>query len=523
MPYMPSSEDLSILKYRSTILYCKIILLNKNMIEINSLGGSIKDGSISIDADSDIRRTFTATIDMSESETSNILVEDWIDKYVRIYIGFMTPRSTIKWWSQGVFAFNQNGFDYDASNNSVSISCVDLVAELDGSLGGQLVGKSTKIPVDSDIRNSIIETFKLSGFKKYLIDYWNRKVPYDLKYDTGANIWDILKELRDLYYPFEMFFDDDTFICKEIPSGFDDPVVIDADLFYDLVISENATVDYSEVKNCVEVFGASIDADGYSDSATYDESNNTLTVNLKSIESDSDIKVSFLCPKTFENKTLNVKILISSKSTTLTIGPYVLKQAITDKDGKDVDQDATVMKENKYYVIEYSVSNKSIYYLGQEQAHAMVKLVDIYPTQEEIDKQKEEENCDNLKFICVNDPKNKTPLYNSRFTIEKIGQRNKVLSGGEYENYTTDESAMEVCEYEHWKSCRLIDTISVTSILIPWLDVNEKISYAPKYLKTNTPVEYIVKKIDMQLGDGTMDITLSRYYPYYPYIVEDKY
>ena len=166
---------------------------------------------------------------------------------------------------------------------------------------------------------------------------------------------------------------------------------------------------------------------------------------------------------------------------------------------------------------------QDIYFIGQQQAHAMVKLVDRMPTPEEVIQQQQEENCDNLKFICLNDPANIDKLYNSRFTIEQIGQRNKILSGGSYDNYKNDNSAMEVCEYEHWKSCRLTDTVTVNTVLIPWLDVNQKLSYAAKYLKTDLPVEFLIKKIDMTLGDGTMNITLSRYYPYYPYIVDNKY
>ena len=69
MPYMPSSEDLSILKYRSAKLFCQIVLLNDDMIEIDELTGVVTDGSISIDADSDIRRTFTSTIKINEKDS----------------------------------------------------------------------------------------------------------------------------------------------------------------------------------------------------------------------------------------------------------------------------------------------------------------------------------------------------------------------------------------------------------------------------------------------------------------------
>lgn len=57
-------------------------------------------------------------------------------------------------------------------------------------------------------------------------------------------------------------------------------------------------------------------------------------------------------------------------------------------------------------------------------------------------KDKEIEGCDNLKYIVVTDPKDLTNLYNSRFTIDKIGRRNLVCSGGEFDAYTNDEDLM---------------------------------------------------------------------------------
>ena len=537
MAYAPTREDLQILKGRSVHTYCKVDLLNLDMVTIDSLEGLVMDGSLSIDADADIRRTFNSTIFLDEGENiSELSTEEWINKYVRVYLGLKTRDGTIKWWPQGVYVFNQNGFSYSSSQHTLSISCVDLVAKLDGSLGGQLVGYKTEVEINSNIRNAIIATLKLSGLNKHMIDYWDRVVPYTLEYDTGVTIWEILTELRDLYYPFEMYFDDDTFVCKEIPSGFDDPSVLDAEIFANFVISEDASVDYSVVKNCVEVWGAVVEADYYSENVTY--GNGVLVVNLTNADLTYDQKISFVLPQNITETQISIQIenrvvteptegedgeVIPGSEQTVTVGPFVLYESLTNEEGEDVVQDPSIMREGKYYVVEFDHIRNVFYFIGQQQAHAMVKLVDRMPTPEEVIQQQQEENCDNLKFICLNDPANIDKLYNSRFTIEQIGQRNKILSGGSYDNYKNDNSAMEVCEYEHWKSCRLTDTVTVNTVLIPWLDVNQKLSYAAKYLKTDLPVEFLIKKIDMTLGDGTMNITLSRYYPYYPYIVDNKY
>lgn len=108
-----------------------------------------------------------------------------------------------------------------------------------------------------------------------------------------------------------------------------------------------------------------------------------------------------------------------------------------------------------------------VYYLGQSQSHAMAKFVDSEPTASQIAQDKIDEACDNLEYVIVNDPTDLTGLYNSRFTIDKIGRRNLICSGGEYDDYSTDESAMEVCKYMLWKNCRLTDTVTLEMLLIP--------------------------------------------------------
>lgn len=123
---------------------------------------------------------------------------------MHVYIGIKTPNKDTYWYSQGIFAFNQNGFSYNASEHNISISCVDLVALLDGSLAGTLVGYKTVVSTGEPIQQAIIDTYKLSGMKDCAVKYWNRNIPYDIEFSADTTIWSILTKLRDLYYPFEM-------------------------------------------------------------------------------------------------------------------------------------------------------------------------------------------------------------------------------------------------------------------------------------------------------------------------------
>lgn len=544
--YVASQEELRMLKNHNKHLYCRLELLDKDLNVIDNLEGLTIDGNLSIDADSDIRRTFTSTIYLKKNQAiSSYSVDEQIDKLVRVYIGMRPAGGNTHWYAKGIYAFNQNGFSYDATTHSVSISCVDLVAMLDGSLSGTLTGYKTLIPTGEKISKAIIETFKLSGMNDYIVNYWNRTVPYDLEFSSETSIWDILKELRDLYYPFEMFFNDTTFVCQEIPSGFNDPVVLNNEVFQDLVISENGDIDYTEVKNCVEVFGASVEYDTYvddehmtivqpSDNDTDSKDTTTITLKTTSLGTSNDSMIAFTTPILGLSKHISITIINSvtetdsSNNTSVkeyTHGPYKLYATDVDEKGTDVEMDGTTIAADMMIVVQYSPTYKKFYYRGEQQAHAMTFLVSKMPTEKEIEQAKEDEACNNIKYVCLTDNDvNLNTQANPRFTIEKIGRRNKVCSGSEFEMYTTDESTMQCAEYMLQKCGRLTDSVTVDCLLVPWLDVNQKISYIPRYIDTNgEPLDFIIKKISITLGEGTMTLTLSRYYPYYPYIVQDKY
>lgn len=520
MAYLATNEDYDLLRNRVKTIYARIELLDKDMNVIDQLEGITMDGSVAIDADSDIRRTFSSKIYLDKSSAISKYEEsELINKYLHVYIGLRSSLVT-KWYSLGLFAFSENGYTFSQEENSLSVSCVDLTAKLNDTLAGQLTGLQTKITEGSSIRNAIISTVELGGFTKCMVDYWNRTVPYDLEYDTGVSVWEILAELRDLYYPFEMYFDEDTFVCKQIPDGYEDPVVLQDNVLRDFVIEEQSNVDYSQVRNCVEVFGASSSADYYCDNVSYANGQYTLRVDGASVTSSK--KFSFLSPVD-NQQNCTVLIISTIDGQEQTAGPYPLYYGVDVNTGEDKTLQGGVMKAGKYYVIKHDTRQKKFYYIGQQQTHAMVMLMDHVPDSATLEQMKKDENCDNLKVIGTQDSSETDDLYKSRFSIDRIGRRNLILSGGDYENYTTDEGCMEVAQYEHWKRCRLTDTLTLKTAIIPWLDVNQKVSYKANYLNMKEAVQWIVKNITIELSEGTMNITMARYYPYYPFIVQNKY
>lgn len=88
MKYLPTDKDLALLKSHSPHIYCRIDLLDKDFATVDSLEGIAIDGTVSVDSESDIRRTFNTTLYLGKkSIVSAFDEEDWISKNVRVFIG----------------------------------------------------------------------------------------------------------------------------------------------------------------------------------------------------------------------------------------------------------------------------------------------------------------------------------------------------------------------------------------------------------------------------------------------------
>lgn len=123
-------------------------------------------------------------------------------------------------------------------------------------------------------------------------------------------------------------------------------------------------------------------------------------------------------------------------------------------------------------------------------------------------------NCQNIHFTIVPD---------SPYTIERLGEILDVKSGDRYNNCNTDLEILENAKYENWKNSRLTDTITITTFLCPFFDVNVKVTYKPKIIQLNNsisdnpaddePYEYLIKSVSHDLSGLTSTVVMYRYYP----------
>ena len=448
--------------------YIRIELLNYQFQTVDSLEGVCTSGSISIDANSDIRRTASIVLVVNNSSFEVASGgKIWLDKYVRIWIGTEhLYTSEIQWTNVGLYIIDAPSYSYDNATNTLSLSLFDLMAKLTGIRNGYLPGVPTIYKAGENIRQAIIDTLELGGFTKYIVEEAPSPgtIPNDLEFGQGSTVYDLLKGLRDIYPDYEIFVSPEAiFYYKPIPTGDEDPVVVDDTLWENIVISEKIDVDFQSVKNSIEVYGRTHDPEHFSTETTISGSNITLTIEDVT-EYTEDMIYGFTL--TDNPGYTDISLQINSLSSL----PVTLDDGTTN---------ATIQAETGevYYCVQY----KGTYWnwLGHLQSYGFA----------------EDTNPDSPFYINGTVGTIRLPLY-----------------GGEYENIFSDDLAQQRAEYELWLRTNMNNTITLTCVPVYWLNVNILVSYTS--MRDNKTNLYIIKSINYGLAPGdNMTVTMMRFYP----------
>ena len=478
MPINVGQDDYNILSQQIITKYIKLEILNFQYNVVDEISGNLTDMSVNIDSESDLRRscnlTFVVTDASFDVKAGNKI---WLDKFCRPWVGYENIYTgKIQWYNQGIYLINAPSWRYNATTHELSLAGLDLASKLTGLRNGELEGIPTKIPAGSSVREAMIAAIELAGFTKYTISECKDvdgniiAVPNDIEIAQGGTVWNIVTQLRDILPRYETFFDvDGVFIYQPIPTGSGDPVIIDDTIWPNLLIDESINNDFESVKNYIEVYGRTLDPSYFSTNTTYSGSTLSLTVaDYPTALTDNTI-VGFTTPSTGD---ISATGGISLKMNSLTAS--VLYEYGTNNP-------VTALDNETYYVAYY---NQGWYLMGHQQPVGIAY----------------DDNPD-------------SPFY----VNGSIGRIRHVLYGGEYENITSDKLALERAKYEIWKSTRLQDSITLTSIPNPWLDVNVLISHAIRGKSQENAAQYIIKSISTDYGiEGTQSINAITYYPLYP-------
>ena len=478
MPINVGQDDYSILSQQIITKYIKLEILNFQYNVVDEISGNLTAMSVNIDSESDLRRscnlTFVVTDASFDVKAGNKI---WLDKFCRPWVGYENIYTgKIQWYNQGIYLINAPSWRYNATTHELSLAGLDLASKLTGLRNGELEGIPTKIPAGSSVREAMIAAIELAGFTKYTISECKDvdgniiAVPNDIEIAQGGTVWNIVTQLRDILPRYETFFDvDGVFIYQPIPTGSGDPVIIDDTIWPNLLIDESINNDFESVKNYIEVYGRTLDPSYFSTNTTYSGSTLSLTVaDYPTALTDNTI-VGFTTPSTGDiSATGGISLKMNSLAASA-LYEYGTNNPVTALDNET------------YYVVYY---NQGWYLMGHQQPVGIAY----------------DDNPD-------------SPFY----VNGSIGRIRHVLYGGEYENITSDKLALERAKYELWKRTRLQDSITLTSIPNPWLDVNVLISHAIRGKSQENAAQYIIKSISTDYGiEGTQSINAINYYPLYP-------
>ena len=449
----------------------RINLLNFSKQIIDSIEGQVISGSITSDANSNMRNTCDIQMVVTDS-SFNVEAEGkiWMDRYIQIYIGVedLKTHQTI-WTNKGIYLLNQPTYGYSAESKALSFQGVDMMALLTDMRGGML-SEAYLIPAGSNVRDVIITILGVNGINEYVVDDCKNSdgsiqpVPYDMTFDIGSTWWDVLEALQSILPNYQMYFDvDGVFHYEPTPYKPNEVVRMDDDIWRQNVISENVSYDFESVKNSVKVLGRTHPVNYFATNVTVNEATINLTIPNLTELTDGALIGFTLTKSVYGNIMLNVNNLGAVKLSKLD-GSYV-----------------TSLAKGEYWTASYDADNQSWKFLGHVQA--VGEWMDDNP---------------NSPFFVGN----------------PAGAIKIVLYGGEYDNIMSDELATQRAEWEIYQRCRMNDSITLTSVPIYWSEVNWMVAYTP--LGQDVVNQYLIRSITTDLThDGTQTYTLIRWYPYY--------
>ena len=366
---------------------CKLFVLDYDYTILDEISGKTESISLSVNAESDIRRTANINIalkDDSRQTNSNIFYWQvgnpyWFDKYIQIYVAIQDVQTQeYVWVNEGIYMVNSPTISYDATSNSLSFEAVDLMSKMTGLRNGQLEGMTYTIPVGSTITGAIKTLLIEQGFDKYIVfDPPYNYVPQEINIDVGGTAYDLLCQLRDINPNWEMFFDvDGVFHFQQIPSGkvIVDPEsgeegeptpVVDQTMWDKLNVSYNLDTNFENVKNYVEVLGKVHEPNEYG----------TVTIN----DNVLNMKLVNVIASYLNNEWVIGMPVIATEGATqpealaTPINRIVIKD-IANVDVADINLSSPIIAANEYYCVKITFNNsscESCEYLGALQPRAI--------------------------------------------------------------------------------------------------------------------------------------------------------
>jgi hypothetical protein len=562
---MITEQQYSVVKQPYRNLYCRVYLLNYEFRIVDEISGVVVSDSWTISATADIRRTGTITIVPDDTDAYKIQAGSkiFLDKYVQVYIGIQDNRTNeIVYNNMGIYLINNPQQVFSSTEKQITLSLVDLMAKLTGLRNGNLEGYEYQLKEGQSVRDIFIAVLAKGGFTNYAIDIDAddyQTIQFDMSVDGTSTLYDILSTINNnQYINYQMYFDvDGCFHFNKIPSGVNENIMVDDDIWTNTYISHSVNTSYEDLKNDIIVLGKTHESSTYSSDCNLNGT--TFTMSCAGVKREKNhIKQAFTTPSAMSSTTSGTQYYLNLNS----YGAYPIKTATNGLN--------FIIRPDTYYVVKLqnfprtSVSltgsaGTTTYTLAQEinTDELMVNdVVGCYISKDAVSLSgavsqgvritsynaitrtittsaslnPSQAMSGTLVYVYSNDttktywqfmgelqPRAEIKEENpdSPFYVNgSVGDIKITLTGGDYDNISTNELAVARAKWELYTRCRLLDSVSVSCLPIYWLDVNWLVEIT--FPNETEPKKFITKEISISSGvTATQTIQMQTFYSFY--------
>lgn len=260
--------------------FVKIEIVDDNNSVIAEASGTAISGNYNIDSSSAIRRTCSISFKLEQGNLPSETSLFWINKKFQLFIGLKQfETNKIYWFNKGQYVIKDPTVNISISEKTITINGLDKMSLYNGDISGQLT-YSTIIETESGayVHDAIRGIMRDGGETNLLIANTDLQIPYKIESSIGDTRWDIISKLTDLFYNYQAYYNvDGYFVFDKKPmyqsnENFINNIAINFSKEYinslletkpyNLIISINREILYSNIKNQIVVYGG-VHSDGY--------------------------------------------------------------------------------------------------------------------------------------------------------------------------------------------------------------------------------------------------------------------
>jgi len=265
-------------------------LLDNNYNVVDELQGKAIGGNITIknSVDSNFsRRSGSLDLILTKDLSTQYYKIDLLHK-IRLIVTVTDIITSISAdYNLGIFVLNNPQMLKSTTDQKITISLSDLMANYDGTFGGSLdASMTTKINSGTNISIAIQTTAtNIMGIPvdKMKIEATNSVTIEEISSSPESNITDHLKSIMDDALNYDLYFNEDGILVFEYIKDRTTDSIFQEFIESDVVVSYEVDDDFTNVRNVVNIVGATTDNSTIQHKGQYKETNpnNPLNINGK--------------------------------------------------------------------------------------------------------------------------------------------------------------------------------------------------------------------------------------------------